>query len=63
MTVTQLERWVGKPGVAEFFDVSIRVVSYWTARGMPSELIAGQRKYRLSECEEWVLRHGKRGAA
>lgn len=58
MTVTQLEPWIDKRGIAEFFGCSIRKIETWTAEGMPSAIIAGRRKYRPSECEPWIERAG-----
>jgi hypothetical protein len=26
--------------------------------GMPSEMIGGHRKFRVTECEQWVLERG-----
>jgi len=58
VTVTQLEPWIVKSEIAEFFGVSVRTIEYWTAQGMPSAIIAGRRKYRPSECEPWIERAG-----
>lgn len=58
MSVTQLEPWVDKRAVAEFFGCGVRWVEMRVAEGMPSALIAGRRKFRVSEVEPWLERAG-----
>lgn len=48
------EPWVDWKKVAAHFDVSRSTVKRWTEKGMPSSLLAGRRRYRLSECEDWL---------
>jgi hypothetical protein len=52
-TPGQLERWRTKREVAEHYGYSIRWVELMVARGMPSTLIGGQRRFRLSETDRW----------
>ena len=49
------EPWVSKKGVAAHYGFSVRWVEYQLARGLPSTLIGGQRRFRLSETERWLL--------
>lgn len=54
MSVTTLEPWVDKAGIAEFFACSVSQIEKWTRAGMPSRIIAGRRKYKASLCDPWV---------
>lgn len=56
MSVTTLEPWVDKKGLAQFFGCSVRWIESRIQEGMPSAIIAGKRKFRASECEEWLER-------
>lgn len=47
------EPWVDEPTIARHFDASDRTIRRWRAQGMPSRLVGGLRRYRLSECEAW----------
>jgi hypothetical protein len=48
--------------LAEHYGCSVRWLKYRLKDGMPSELIAGRRKMRLSETDPWLEAHGwKRG--
>jgi hypothetical protein len=48
------EPWVDERVVARHFGVkSTRTVRRWRKKGMPSELFAGSRRYRISACEAW----------
>jgi hypothetical protein len=47
------EPWVSEEVMARHFSVSDRTVRRWRQQGMPSRLIGGARRYRISECEAW----------
>lgn len=47
------EPWVDEPAAARHFGASERTVRRWRTLGMPSRLIGGLRRYRLTECEAW----------
>lgn len=57
--VVQLEPWRNKRELAAFFGCSVRWIESRLAEGMPSAMIAGRRKFRASECEEWLERAGQ----
>jgi hypothetical protein len=54
------EAWVDEHQIARHFHTSTRTVRRWRAQGMPSRLIGGSRRYRISEAEAW---HERKGAA
>lgn len=56
--VSQLEPWLDKYQLAAFFGCGVRWIEYRVAEGLPSALIAGRRKFRVSEVEPWMQRHG-----
>lgn len=58
MSVVQLEGWVDKRGLAEHFGCGIRWIELRLRDGMPSAMIAGKRKFRISEAESWLERAG-----
>lgn len=63
MTITVLdtrlaEPWLDKKGVAEFFGCGTSWIEERLQEGMPSALIAGRRKFRVSEVEPWLERAG-----
>lgn len=58
MTVTALEPWVDKRGLASHLGCGIRWVEERLRDGMPSAMIAGKRKFRVSEVEPWLERAG-----
>jgi hypothetical protein len=47
------EPWVDESAIARHFDVSTRTVRRWRADDMPSRLIGGSRRFRVSEVEGW----------
>jgi hypothetical protein len=47
------EAWVDEETAARHFTASDRTIRRWRALGMPSRLMGGLRRYRLSECEAW----------
>ena len=51
--------WASKKEVAGHYGYSVRWVEYQLARGMPSALIGGQRRFRLSATERWLLADGE----
>lgn len=52
------EPWVSKKQLAGHFGYSIRWVELRVREGMPSQMIGGQRRFRISECESWVMERG-----
>lgn len=52
------EPWITEPALAHHFGVSTRTVRRWRDDGMPSRLIGGSRRYRISEAETWHLQRG-----
>jgi hypothetical protein len=56
--VIQLEPWLDKRALANHLGCGIRWIEMRTAEGMPSAIIAGRRKFRASEVEEWLERAG-----
>jgi hypothetical protein len=54
----ELERWLTKDEVAAHYGFAVRWVELRLAEGMPSELIGGRRRLRLSETERWLLSQG-----
>jgi phage terminase Nu1 subunit (DNA packaging protein) len=47
------EPWLDEKAIARHFGASTRTVRRWMRDGMPSRLIGGLRRYRLSQCEDW----------
>lgn len=47
------EAWVGESAIARHFGVSSRTVRRWRGEGMPSRLLGGSRRYRISQAEVW----------
>jgi hypothetical protein len=43
---------------AEHLRCSVRWIEYKIREGLPSELIAGRRKFRPSIADEWLRREG-----
>lgn len=58
MVATKAEPWVDKAGLAKHLACGIRWIELRTREGMPSALIAGRRKYKVSEVEAWLERAG-----
>jgi hypothetical protein len=56
--IIELERWLDKRGLASHLGCGIRWIEMRVAEGMPSTMIAGRRKFRASEVEEWLERAG-----
>jgi hypothetical protein len=52
------ERWRDKHGIAEHFACGIRWIEARMVEGMPHTYIAGRAKFRVSEVEPWLDRHG-----
>ena len=63
MTVVALEKWLDKRGLAEHYSCGVRWIEQRVAEGMPSEMIAGKRKFRVSETDPWLERAGYKKAA
>ncbi len=53
------EPWVSEAVIARHYDVSERTVRRWRAQGMPSRMLGGWRRFRLSQVESW---HAERSA-
>jgi hypothetical protein len=58
MTVAHLEPWMDKRRLAAHLGCSVSWVEKRSAEGMPHSLIAGRCKYRASQVELWLERHG-----
>jgi len=52
------EPWLAKRQIAAHFGFSIRWVELRVREGMPSQMIGGRRRFKVSECETWVLERG-----
>ena len=48
------EPWLSKKQVAAHLGFSTRWVELRIRDGLPSKLIGGQRRFRLSEVEAWI---------
>jgi hypothetical protein len=49
------ERWRSKRDLADYYGYSVRWVESMLAQGLPSVRIGGQRRFRFSETDEWLL--------
>lgn len=63
MTVTQLEPYCDVAKLEEFFGMGRRWFELRMEEGMPSYVVgkaggAGKRKFRISECNDWLVSHG-----
>jgi hypothetical protein len=58
VTVAHLEERLTKAEYAARLCCSVRWLEYRLAEGLPSELIAGRRKFRPSVADEWLRREG-----
>jgi hypothetical protein len=56
--VVELERWLTKQELAHHLGCGVRFIEYRMTEGMPSALIAGRVKFRVSEVEPWLEQHG-----
>ena len=54
MTVTHLDPWLDKRGLADHLGCGVRWIEYRAAEGMPHAVIAGRVKFRAGEVEEWL---------
>ena len=72
MSVAMLESWLDLRELADQLACSTRKIEYLLAKWrdsqdpFPSAMILGRRKFRQSEVEAWLERHGemrKEGAA
>jgi hypothetical protein len=59
MSVAQLESWLDKRGLAAHLACSVRWIERRMEQGMPHAHIAGRAKFRASEVEAWLERHGE----
>ncbi|HEX9108127.1 MAG TPA: hypothetical protein VF832_12880, partial [Longimicrobiales bacterium] len=53
-----LEPWLDKRGLAHHLACSVRWIERRMEDGMPHTHIAGRAKFRVSEVEPWLERHG-----
>lgn len=58
MTVSVIEPWLTKADLAEHLGCSVRWIESRIADGLPCATIAGRRKFKASEAEEWLEREG-----
>ncbi len=58
MNVVPLEPWLDKRALAAHLGCGVRWIELRVAEGMPSAMIAGRRKFRVSEVEPWLERAG-----
>lgn len=56
--VVRLEPWLTKRQLAEYLAVSPRWIDDRRAEGMPCRPLAGANKFRISEVEPWLRKHG-----
>lgn len=56
--LARLEPWLTKRQLAEYLAVSTRWIDDRRAQGMPHRAIAGANKFRISEVEPWLRKHG-----
>lgn len=49
----QQEPWLRESQLAQHFGVSERTIRRWRKEGMPSRLLGGSRRFRLSDVEAW----------
>ena len=55
---TRTEVWLTKRQLSSCIGFSKRWIETQTSRGMPSRMVGGQRRYRLSVCEGWLRENG-----
>jgi hypothetical protein len=58
MSVTHLEPWLDKRGLAAHLCCSIRSVETALAEGLPHAVIFGRVKFQVSAVEPWLEAHG-----
>lgn len=58
MTVAQLEPYVDVDAVAAYFCMSRRWVEYRIKDGLPCKHMGRSRRFRLSDCEDWLVKEG-----
>lgn len=51
---TSYEPWLTKRQLAVHYSMSPRWVELRVAEGMPSRLVSGRRRFRMSEVEAWL---------
>lgn len=52
------EPWFGKKTLAQYYGCSVRWIDERVREGMPCCMIAGKRKFRLSQIEPWLRERG-----
>jgi excisionase family DNA binding protein len=61
---SQQEPWLRERQLAQHFGVSERTIRRWRHAGMPSKLLGGSRRFRLSDVEAWhQAAQAERGAS
>jgi hypothetical protein len=58
MTALGLEPWLDKRGLAKHLTCSVRSIERAMVVGLPHAVIFGRAKFRASEAEAWLERHG-----
>ncbi len=53
------EPWVSKRVLARHLGFSTRWVELRHREGLPSQLVGGRRRYRISEVEAWLREAGR----
>jgi excisionase family DNA binding protein len=58
MSLHEPEGWLTVEKLAAYLGCSLRWVRYRAEEGMPHAVIAGRRKFRVSEVEAWLEKKG-----
>lgn len=56
--LVEMEKWLDKHGLADQLSCGVRWIEARIAEGMPSAMIAGRRKFKVSKVEPWLKQHG-----
>lgn len=56
---SHLEPWLTKKELAHHFSCSVRWIERQMAEGLPSTMIAGRQKFKASDAEAWLDKHGE----
>jgi len=58
VSLVSREPWLDKRRLADHLGCGIRWIEMRVVEGMPCAMIAGRRKFRASEVEDWLERVG-----